>query len=223
MKFLFIWLLPFFMFACDASKKAGREQQPLSTLRGESGDQLVAGLHDPVQEDRFMVYNAFQTIKVKEQEKAIENISHIVKDNNGYILEASIDRIRFRMPVDSLENILLATAQFGEVVSQNIHGQDVTEQHTDINLRLDNAKKSRQRYLQLLEKAEKVSDILLIEKELERLQYSIESLQGQLNKLNETITYSTVTITVQEKIKPGPIGWIFVGLYEGIKFLFVWE
>ncbi|MEO1262519.1 MAG: DUF4349 domain-containing protein [Bacteroidota bacterium] len=223
-KILIVVLLPLFIFSCGSSKRAGGESLP-NNLTGsfEKAEQVTSDPTDPVQQDRLMVYEAWQTIKVKDKRNIVNEISTIVKNNSGYVLETSVDRIRFRMPADSLENILKITGQFGEVISQDIHGQDVTEEHMDLNLRLENAKKSRERYLQLLERAENIGDILLIEKELERLQLKIERLQGHLNKLNEIVAYSTITINIQEKIKPGPISWIFVGLYEGVKYLFVWN
>ena len=112
----------------------------------------------------------------------------------------------------------------GEVTHQNIYGQDVTEQHTDLQLRLDNARQSRQRYLQLLEKAEEISDILLIEKELERLLYDIESLQGQLNQLdvNHYLFYHHCAYSGKNKAG-GRWDGFFVGLWEGLRFLFVWD
>jgi hypothetical protein len=55
------------------------------------------------------------------------------------------------------------------VKDKNIAGEDVTEEYRDLEIRLDSAEKTRQRYLELLNKAERVKEILKIEKELERL------------------------------------------------------
>ena len=220
MKKIFFIYSALFLFACGASKKS----ETLTPLGKEQHQSFAENeTTPPPGDERLLVYNAYLTLKVKEQEGVSEKINAIAKKMGGYILDLNESRVRFRVLKDSLEVALSASAKLGEVIHQEINGMDVTEQHTDLSLRLDNAKQSRQRYLHLLEKAEKVSDILLIEKELERLLYTIEKLQGQINKLDETIAFSTVTISIQEKVRPGPLGWVFVGLYKAVKFLFVWD
>ena len=81
----------------------------------------------------------------------------------------------------------------------------------------------RGRYLALLEKANTVSDILGIEKELERINTEIELLEGRIKHAESSVEFSSITVRFREKAKPGPIGWIFYGLYRGIMWLFIWE
>jgi hypothetical protein len=75
----------------------------------------------------------------------------------------------------------------------------------------------------LLDKANNVTDILSIEKELERVNTQIELMEGRIKHAQESVVYSSVTVRFREKAKPGPLGWIFYGLYQGVKWLFVWN
>jgi hypothetical protein len=68
-----------------------------------------------------------------------------------------------------------------------------------------------------------VSDILSIEKELERINTEIEILEGRIKYAELSVTYSNITVRFREKAAPGPLGWIFYGVYRGIKWLFVWN
>jgi hypothetical protein len=81
--------------------------------------------------------------------------------------------------------------------------------------------KARERYLELLEKAENVQAALMVEKELERLNGEIDMLKGKINRLEHITEYSSITVYIKEKVKPGIIGYVFVGLYKGDKWLFV--
>ncbi|MEL6720337.1 MAG: DUF4349 domain-containing protein, partial [Bacteroidota bacterium] len=83
--------------------------------------------------------------------------------------------------------------------------------------------KTRQRYLELLNKAEKVNEILEIERELERINIDIESMKGQLKRLDGQVDYATITVNLQEKVKPGPLSAVGVGLYKVVRWLFVWN
>ncbi len=77
---------------------------------------------------------------------------------------------------------------------KEISSQDVTEQYIDLEARMNAKKKLEKRYLELLSKANKVSEILEIEKQLAVIREEIEAKEGQLKYLQSQISMSTVTI-----------------------------
>lgn len=77
---------------------------------------------------------------------------------------------------------------------KEISAQDVTDQYIDIKARIKAKKTLENRYLELLAKANKVSEILEIEKELATIREEIEAKEGQLNYLQSQVSMSTVTI-----------------------------
>ncbi len=86
-----------------------------------------------------------------------------------------------------------------------MQANDVTNQHTDLTIRLENAEKSRQRLLALIEKATKIEDIIKIEAALRRLTGEIERMKGQLKLMIDQIAFSTVTVSLHAnapKAKP---------------------
>jgi hypothetical protein len=107
------------------------------------------------------------------------------------------------------------------VSSKSISGLDVTDQFTDLKVRLDNANRTRARYLELLNKAANVTEMVSIERELERLNLDIDRLTGSINKLQHENDYSSITVYAYKGKKPGVVGYVFVGLYKGVKWLFV--
>ncbi len=171
--------------------------------------------------ERKIIYNASMRIEVDEIEEQTKAVIAKAKHQGGYMVSSDIDNVTVRIPAEKLNAFMDEVATMGEVESRNVYSQDVTEAYADMDIRLENAKKSRKRYLELLNKADKVSDILEIERELERLNTQIEQLKGQLNSYDKQIQYSSVSVRFFTKAKPGPLGYIFVGLYKGIKFLFV--
>ncbi len=64
---------------------------------------------------------------------------------------------------------------------------------------MDNKKILEKRYLELLNKSSKVSDLLEIENKLTEIRSDIESTQGQLNYLNKQVAYSSLDITFYTK------------------------
>jgi hypothetical protein len=109
----------------------------------------------------------------------------------------------------------------GKVQSQSVSGQDVTDQYRDYQIRLENAEKSRDRYLELLAKAENVEAALQVERELERLNETIDLLKGRMNRMDHLEAFSTITVQIKERKKPGVLGYVGLGVYHAFKWLFV--
>ena len=77
---------------------------------------------------------------------------------------------------------------------KEISSQDVTEQYIDLEARMNAKKNLEKRYLEILSKASKVSEILEIEKQLAIIREEIESKEGQLKYLKSQIAMSTINI-----------------------------
>jgi hypothetical protein len=68
-----------------------------------------------------------------------------------------------------------------------------------------------------------VSEAALVERELERVTGQLEQLKGQLQALEQRVQYAALSVEFSRDMKPGPVGWIFYGLFSGVKWLFVWD
>jgi hypothetical protein len=171
--------------------------------------------------DRLVIKNASIDLVVKELDNIYTKLEEISGSYEGYISSSSNNFATIRVKSMSLEAALEKIALLGKVKDKSIRTQDVTASYVDFKIRMENAEKARKRYLELLQKATKVNEILPLEKEIERLTGEIESMKGKLNLFDNQIAYSTINITWQKKTKPGPIGYVFVGLFKAVKVLFV--
>lgn len=170
---------------------------------------------------RILVYTAGINLKVKNTDSAIAKIRIIASRYDGYIVSMSDNKAEIRVKADKLFDAVNDVGAIGKIKYKNIYGQDVTEEYYDYEIRIENAKKARERYLELLAKAENVEAALKVEKELERLNSDIDLMEGKLNKLSQLIDYSTITVYLQKKKKLGILGYVGVGLYKGVKWLFI--
>ncbi len=93
-----------------------------------------------------------------------------------------------RVSNSDFENLLQEVSSDVKYFDQKeISSEDVTEQFIDIEARLKAKKELENCYLELLKKANKISEILEIEKELVVIREEIESKQGQLNYLQNKV------------------------------------
>ena len=173
--------------------------------------------------DRKMIYDADITLIVKKTDTATSKVIKIARKYKGYVLNTGTNYTTIRVASDSLHFAIAEIEKIGKVKYQNLYAEDITEEYADLSVRLENAQKARTRYLELLAKATTVEETLKVEKELERLATEIDLLEGKINRLNHLTEYSTITITIQKKVTPGPIGFVFKYVFKGIKYLFVWD
>ena len=174
-------------------------------------------------ESRMITYSASLELSVKDTEKTRNTLAEQVKSNNGFIVRETENSITTRIPAPKMDNFIGYAKTLGSVERETKTGTDITDRYQDNVLRLDSLKSVRNRYLALLEQAKTVSDILSIEKELERVNLEIERLEGQIKHAELSVTYSSVTVRFNEKVKPGPLGWVLYGFYRGVRWLFVWN
>ena len=140
---------------------------------------------------------------------------------DGYVSQSSTNYATIRVLSKHFDAAINDLMTFGEVQSKQLSGQDVSDEYIDYEIRLENAIKARERYLVLLDKAENIIEAIMVEKELERLNGTIDLLKGKLEKYDHLEQYSTISVSFKEKKKPGLFGYIGMGIYYPVKWLFV--
>lgn len=153
---------------------------------------------------RLVIYTASLTLTVFKPKKVIAQARQLAKDVGGWMQAMTNTSIVLRVPAEKLDALLTRLSELGEVLSRNVHGQDVTERFFDLKIRLDNAEKVRKRLLALLEKATNVKESVAVERELGRVTEQIERFKGQLKFLSNRIAYSTITLRVHKRTPWGP-------------------
>lgn len=237
--FLFSVITVFFMSSCTATEKSyskHRSSAAWSNVEMESGKQSDMLLSEeygrpangdkaenPYQDvqKRIVLYDASLNMVVKEPDSVNHQLESIAEKYDGYVQVLGNYTSIIRVKSTQLKAAVDEISAFGKLKSKSISGQDVTEAYIDVSIRLENARKARERYLELLAKAENVEAALKVEVELERLNGEIESMQGRLNRFDHLSEYSTITVYMDKKVKPGVLGYIGIGLYKGIRWLFV--
>lgn len=173
------------------------------------------------EDDRKILYDAYLTLTVETPDSTSSYIQAIAKRYGGYVNEIGTDRSIIRVESQLLDAAIDDINQLGRLDRKSVRGQDVTEAYLDYQIRLDNAQQARGRYLDLLDQAATVDEILKVEKELERLNETIDLLKGKMNRIDHLDTYATITINLRERQKPGILGYIGIGLYRSVRWLFV--
>lgn len=103
-----------------------------------------------------------------------------------------------RVPKDQVAEFTKDLGQAGTIVSESTNKEDVTRQYRDTESRLRIIETKEARILALLEKAEKIDDIIKLEDELNKTIYEKENLQISLIHLDDKVDFTTFELRIRE-------------------------
>lgn len=159
--------------------------------------------------DQRIIRTGFLQMTVESVTDVSPKIIALATANGGYVQSSSVNEdldgrhsgeVVIRVPSATFDSTVLAIKAFATVVNvETTSGQDVTEQYTDLEAQLRNAKAQEDQYLEILKKATTVEETLNVQQYLSGVRYQIESLQGQIKYLSNATSYSTITVSLSEK------------------------
>lgn len=178
-----------------------------------------------VRADRMLVWRAYLHMDVANVSGSVAQATAVVQQRGGYV-ERHVDNgkaatVLARIPSKNLETALGSIEELGTVTYRHVEAEDVTEEYVDVQARLKNKIVLRDRLQQLLDKATSVKDTLAIEAELNRVQADADAMEARIKSLGKQVDYATVELNFRRKPIPGPLGFVFKGLWWCIEKLFV--
>lgn len=151
-------------------------------------------------QQRVIVHTANLSLVVDHIQESIDYISGVAADSGGWVVSSSRDKqhggfISIRVPSQGLAGVTQRLRDWaGEVQSEVITSEDVTDEYVDLNSRLTNEQRTEAALIGILERAQQVEDALNVQRELSSVQENIERLQGRIRFLQETSAFSLVTV-----------------------------
>ncbi len=201
-----------------------------------------------VNTERIVIKNANLSIVVEEPIDSMETIGAMAEEMGGFIvnshsyktttssgLEVPTASITVRVPAEKLDEALEAIKALVEdkdldILSEDVSGQDVTGEVTDLESRLRNLEAAEEQLLEIMDSAYDTEDVITIFRELTYIREEIEVIQGQIKYYRESASLSAISVNLQAKEALEPItigGWepglevqkALQALVEGGKYL----
>lgn len=176
------------------------------TGAGGLGSSVLSALGNQPAVGRKVVVNYYLTLNCEDVVAAKSRAVSITEAAGGYIeaLNFWTDQngvtnasMTLRVPVNVLSGVIDELSSLGKVANEQIAAQDVTAQYVDVSARVKALREQEQRLLELLGRAQSLSDILVLENELARVRTEIEQYESMVRSLDQQTTYSTVHLTLQ--------------------------
>lgn len=179
---------------------SGRVSSPKMSEKGISAQTVASPESLPA--ERLIIKTGEITVVVKNVPETMKNITSYVEKNGGFVVNSQVSKsglapygeITVRIPSKGFENSILEVKSLGDVQRENVKGEDVTEEYVDLDARLGNLVATEKQFLAILEKAQKIDDILAVQSELSQVRGEIESLKGRMKYLKTSADMSSLTV-----------------------------
>lgn len=197
----------------SGSAPAAPQESPAEAATEDRDSGFGRGVSSPLEPEK-VITTLYLNFETTEFDKTNEELNKLIEKYKGYIEFSNISynhyynntsyrygEFTIRVPKENITSFKTELNVIGNLTSESTNKQDVTKQYTDTESRLKVIETKEVRLLALLEKAEKIEDIIALENQLSEVIYEKENLKASLLTLDDKIDFSTVNINIQEVAK----------------------
>lgn len=173
--------------------------------------QITPHLNTETEKDNIIkkvIKNGDMTIDVSDIKTAQEKVQNSIKSNKAYIqneryfnteTQTSVS-MEIRIPNQNFDQLINSFSDgIGSIAEKRIRVQDVTEEYTDVSIRLKNKLAYLEKYRDLLKRSASTKDLLEIQEKIRGLEEEIESSEGRLRYIDDQVNYSTLNLTLNKE------------------------
>lgn len=181
--------------------------------------------------NRMVIKNANLSIVVADPAQTLDEIMAMAEEMGGFVVSSNLWQttlqggatvpqasVTIRVPAKYLDEALdqIKTGA-GTVRSENVSGEDVTREYTDLQSRLRNLEAAEAQLTEIMEDARKTEDVLQVYNNLVEVREQIEVIKGQMQYYEQAAAFSSIQVDIiaDEADQPLQIGgWEPVGVVK---------
>lgn len=158
-----------------------------------------------------IIKNGEMTIAVAKIADAKSQVETILKKFDAYSQNETFRNsdtsedlnLIIRVPSQNFDALINSFSNgIGSVEFKSIKADDVTEEYTEVSIRLANKKIYLDKYREMLKKASTTKDILEVQENIRALEDEIDVAEGRLRFIDDRVNYSTLNLNLhKEKIR----------------------
>jgi len=192
-------------------------QQPAAPKTGNTTSSTT-------QAERLVIKNATLSIVVDDTTTTINSITKMAEDMGGFVVSLNTSqtlassnkkvqsaKMVVRVPAEKLNEALAQIKKSSaEVLNENISGQDVTSEYTDLKSQLTNLERAEKQLQTFLDQTKNTDETLKVYNQLVSIRQQIETVKGRMKYYEQSAALSAITLTITPNALNTPIqvaGW----------------
>ncbi len=202
--------------AATAGLSLGRAEVPTAAPAPKVARDMADGVSAPLiqnNQQRLIIKTGSLSVLVQDVPEAVIHIQEYAKTKGGFVVSSNISKDRLapygevtiRISSQVFDGGVQEIKSLGEVKSERVNGQDVTEEFTDLNAQLRNLRVTETQFLEIMKRAVRIEDVLSVQREITRVQGEIEVLQGRIKYLEQSAQLSTLTVYLSTNPQDLPV------------------
>jgi len=165
-------------------------------------------------ENRKLIMTYDITMQTIAFDECVTDVSSTVQQFGGFVQSSRVEgqdmyntrgsrsaNFTLRVPVEKVETM---TDQLGEtynIINKSSYQEDITSSYYDVEARLKSLRTQEARLMEMMEQSENLEHLLAVEQQLQMVIYEIESFTSAMQRMESSISMSTVNIYVYEVVK----------------------
>lgn len=150
-----------------------------------------------------IVKNGDMEIAVANLIDAKKKVSEIIKKNKAYLQSETFRNsdtseninLVIRVPHQNFDSIINSFSEgIGSVEAKTVKAEDVTEEYTNVAIKLENKRIYLEKYRDMLKSAKTTKDMLEIQENIRNLEDEIDVAEGRLRFIDDRVNYSTLEL-----------------------------
>ena len=151
------------------------------------------------------------SIVVKDFAASRSSLEVILTRHHGYPAQLGVStpenaprslQASLRVPAPQLSAAVGELKTLGRVENESQTGEDVTRQHTDLAIRLKNARQTEERFRSILQqRTGNVAEVLQVEEGIARVRGDIERMEADETTLEHRVDFATIDLQLTEEFK----------------------
>lgn len=196
----------------SVNTSASGAEAPAEPMVGETTSESA----DEATIERKIIKNADINMDADNADECYASILSYAKQLGGYESSCSTNTndygssryvyiyAELRLPPEKLEEFVGKIGEFGTVTSLDVSSDEITEEYYDLETRMKSKQAALESYYALLEKAETVDEILVIQTRIDGITEEIEAIKGRLRVYDALVSESKVMLRISEYIVDPP-------------------
>lgn len=162
-----------------------------------------------------VIRTATLSVEVRSVPKAVAAARGVAEGAGGLVATENTERLDdtyetshlvLRVPQERFQEVLRELSGSGKLLSRTSNAKDVTDQVVDVDSRIATQRASVARVRELMDRAERISDVVALEGELSSRQADLESLLAQRSSLKDRTSLATITLDLTPPDAPDDDG-----------------